>query len=66
MSLNNKALKLDALIAAVECLNSGKVVRTTLSIIKGPEDNEMEVENMDPGEDMEDGDTHGLNHYFCD
>ena len=41
----------------MECLNSGKVVRTTLSIIKGPEDNEMEVENMDPGEDMEDGDT---------
>jgi hypothetical protein len=57
MSLNNKALKLEALIAAVECLNSGKVVRTTSPIIKGPEDNAMEVENMDPGEDMEDGDT---------
>jgi hypothetical protein len=56
-TLSNKVLKLEALISAVEHLNSGQVVRPTSPIIESPEDDLMDVDNVDTEEEMEDEDT---------
>jgi hypothetical protein len=56
-TLSNKSLKLEALISAVECLNSGQVVKPTSPKIGSPEDDSMDVDNVDTEEEMEDEDT---------
>jgi hypothetical protein len=55
-TLTNKALKLEALVAAVERHNSGKAVRSNLAANKSPVDNAMDLDNMDTEEEMEDED----------
>ncbi len=55
-TLPNKALKLEALVAAVEGHNSGEAVRSHLPIDTSPKDNAMDLDNMDTEEEMEDGD----------
>jgi hypothetical protein len=52
-TLANEALKLKALIAAEECHNSGKAVRSSSPMIKSPEDDAMD---LDTDEEMEDED----------
>ena len=54
-TLSNKALKLEALVAAVEHLNSRKIIRSNL---KSLEDNPMDLDNVDAEEDRGDEDMY--------
>jgi hypothetical protein len=55
-TLSNKALKLEALVAAVKRHNSGKAVKSNLPINASTQDNAMDLDNIDTEEEMEDED----------
>jgi hypothetical protein len=56
-TLTNKALKLDALIAAVECLNNGEVARPDFSTATSLRVDNKDVNDMDIEEEMDGEDT---------